>query len=331
MGIFIEKQDFTVNTSSMYFDSPINKSTSFVKAKAPIKQGDMVRWNSSGGPATGKVTRIVAEGVIDVPDSKFKIKAEKDNPAVLINLFRAGKKTDIFVGHKMSTLKLSSMRKAEDLVKAEDDMNMVHQDAIMGGKKKKVMNAYGIEVEVDDDEEKIIMEDDKVEMGMGGYGYGMPKKKVTKHAMHDQSSHGSWAGNGLGGSSGGGSGAGDFKRSSQKRPLSDIASEIVRDPAYKKMPSKIYAEAYVQPMRSMNDIEDNYFADTGVSVVSYALANLSSYRGDTARRVKSELKAMLKPNKGKSNNFIASKPSMDEPQYMENEGKDFDSGQGRFI
>ena len=213
MGIFIEKQDSTINTSSMYFDSPINKSESLVKAKAPIKQGDMVRWNSSGGPATGKVTRIVAEGVIDVPDSKFKIKAEKDNPAVLINLYRAGKKTDIFVGHKMSTLKLSSMRKAEDLEKAEDDMNMVHQDAIMGGKKKKVMNAYGIEVEVDDDEEEIIMEDDKVEMGMGGYGYGMPKKKVEvlKHADHDQSTHGSWAGDG-GGSSGGGSGSGNKPR-----------------------------------------------------------------------------------------------------------------------
>jgi hypothetical protein len=189
MGIFIEKQDATVNTSSMYFDSAINKSESLVKAKAPIKQGDMVRWNSSGGPATGKVTRIVTEGVVDVPDSNFKIKAEKDNPAVLINLYRAGKKTDIFVGHKMSTLKLSSMSKAEDLFKAEDDMNMVHQDAIMGGKKKKkkMMNADGVEIEIEvdeEDEEEVeeveelekLEDKEEVEMAMGGYGYNMPKK-----------------------------------------------------------------------------------------------------------------------------------------------------------
>jgi len=172
MDIFESRQSSTVNTQ-MYFIDPVPVA----KAKAPIKSGDMVRWNSSGGPAYGKVTRIIREGVLDVPDSRFKINAKKDDPAVLIQIYRGAKETDVFVGHKMSTLKLASMRKEADITKAQPDMGEVHVDAPMGNrKKKKVMNAYGIEIEVDDDEEEMIMEDEEVEMGMGGYGYKMPKK-----------------------------------------------------------------------------------------------------------------------------------------------------------
>ena len=137
----------------------------------------MVRWNSSGGPAYGKIVHIMKEGVLGVPDSKFKINAKPDDPAVLIQIYKGAKETEVFVGHKMSTLKLASMRKEADITKAQPDMGEVHVDAPMGGrKKKKVMNAYGIEIEVDDDEEEMIMEDEEVQMGMGGYGYNMPKK-----------------------------------------------------------------------------------------------------------------------------------------------------------
>jgi hypothetical protein len=172
MDIFESRQSSTVNTQ-MYFIQPLEVA----KAKAPIKQGDMVRWNSSGGPAYGKVEEIKTEGKINVPDSSFTINAKKDDPAVLIRLYRGAKKTDIMVGHKMSTLKLASMRKEADITKAQPDMGEVHVDAPIGNrKKKKVMNAYGIEIEVDDDEEEMIMEDEEVQMGMGGYGYNMPKK-----------------------------------------------------------------------------------------------------------------------------------------------------------
>ena len=74
------------------------------KAKS-VKQGDMVSWNSSGGTASGKVVRVVANGKINVPDSSFEINAEEGDPAVLIQLYRDGKPTDTKVGHKMSTLK----------------------------------------------------------------------------------------------------------------------------------------------------------------------------------------------------------------------------------
>ena len=278
----------------------VQKQELIQKAK-DLKSGDFVSWNSSGGTARGKIVHIMREGVLGVPDSKFKINAQPDDPAVLIQLYRDGEETETFVGHKMSTLSGAS-----SMSKESPTMNTVHVDSVMGGKKKKkkAMDANGVEIEIEVDEDE---DEEEVEMAMGGYGYDMsekPKKKVIKHAMHDQQTHGSWAGGGGSGSGGSGSGSGKFKRESQKRPVSSVAREIKNDPAYQKMPSKIYAEAYVQPMLSLNDIEDNYGVDTGVSIVSYALSNLGSYKGDTARRVKSELKAMLKPNKGKTNNFI---------------------------
>jgi hypothetical protein len=75
----------------------------FQKAKS-VAVGDMVSWNSSGGRARGKVVRVVRTGVVDVPETKFSIKAEEGDPAVLIRLYRDGDETDTLVGHKMSTL-----------------------------------------------------------------------------------------------------------------------------------------------------------------------------------------------------------------------------------
>ena len=69
-----------------------------------IKVGSMVSWGSSGGTAKGKVVRVKSEGSINVPDSSFSIKAEKDNPAVLIRIYKDGKPTETLVGHKMNTL-----------------------------------------------------------------------------------------------------------------------------------------------------------------------------------------------------------------------------------
>jgi hypothetical protein len=46
-------------------------------------------------------------------------------------------------------------------------------------------------------------------------------------------------------------------------------------------------------MHQLNSIDDNYHYDTGKSVVRYFLANASTWRGDTARKIKAELKAML--------------------------------------
>ena len=69
-----------------------------------ITVGDMVGWNSSGGHAMGKVERIKRQGTLNIPNSKFSITAEDNDPAVLIRIYQNGEKTDTLVGHKMSTL-----------------------------------------------------------------------------------------------------------------------------------------------------------------------------------------------------------------------------------
>ena len=74
------------------------------------------------------------------------------------------------------------------------------------------------------------------------------------------------------------------------RPLYDIANEVRRD--WKKV--NYAAEPYLSAMGALGDIKENYYLDTGYSVVAYFLANAGSWRGDTAKRVKLELKAMLK-------------------------------------
>lgn len=73
------------------------------KAYKP-KVGDMVKWNSSGGEATGKVTKIVTDGSMSVPDTSFTLTATEANPAVMIKLYRDGEPTDTMVGHKAGTL-----------------------------------------------------------------------------------------------------------------------------------------------------------------------------------------------------------------------------------
>jgi hypothetical protein len=74
------------------------------------------------------------------------------------------------------------------------------------------------------------------------------------------------------------------------RPLYVIAAEIQRDWA------KPYfgAVPYLEAMRALNDITDKFYYDDGRDVVCYFIANAATWKGDTARRVKAELRAMLK-------------------------------------
>lgn len=80
------------------------------KAKAgSLKRGDSVSWNSSGGTARGKITRIITSGEADIPGSSFKITGTKEDPGALIRVYRPDssgkyKPTDTIVGHKVSTL-----------------------------------------------------------------------------------------------------------------------------------------------------------------------------------------------------------------------------------
>lgn len=74
----------------------------------------------------------------------------------------------------------------------------------------------------------------------------------------------------------------------RERPLHAIAREIRQD--WKKV--NYAAEPYLSAMSQLDSITDMFYMDTAKSVVLYFLANASSWRGDTARRVKKELKQM---------------------------------------
>jgi len=54
------------------------------------------------------------------------------------------------------------------------------------------------------------------------------------------------------------------------------------------------AVPYLEAMSTLDSIEDNYYMDSAKSIVLYFLCNASTWRGETARRIKAELKAMSK-------------------------------------
>lgn len=57
------------------------------------------------------------------------------------------------------------------------------------------------------------------------------------------------------------------------------------------------ARPYLQAMYSLDSLSDMYGADNGRSIVAYFLSNASSWRGETARRIKAELNGMLKASR----------------------------------
>jgi len=77
--------------------------------KGSFSVGDFVQWNSSGGTARGKVTRVVNNGKINVPNSSVSVTGTPEDPAVVITVYRkegnSWKPTDTKVGHKMKTLR----------------------------------------------------------------------------------------------------------------------------------------------------------------------------------------------------------------------------------
>ncbi len=85
-----------------------------------LSVGDFVRWGSGDNVAQGRITRIVRDGEINVPDSSFTITGTPDDPAALIRIYREGddgwNPTDVLVGHKFSTLnKIAELRAIREL------------------------------------------------------------------------------------------------------------------------------------------------------------------------------------------------------------------------
>jgi hypothetical protein len=76
---------------------------------------------------------------------------------------------------------------------------------------------------------------------------------------------------------------------STQRSLNVIASEIRSD--WKSV--NYGAKPYLDAMGCLTNVSDNFGMDTGKSIVLYFLSNASTWRGETAKRVKAELKKMV--------------------------------------
>jgi len=80
-----------------------------------------------------------------------------------------------------------------------------------------------------------------------------------------------------------------------QRPLYVIAQEIRKDwKATAKNGIYFGAVPYLDAMASLDKPSDNYGMDSGKSIILYFLSNATTWRGDTAKRLKAELKAMCK-------------------------------------
>lgn len=77
------------------------------------------------------------------------------------------------------------------------------------------------------------------------------------------------------------------------RALYLIAGDIQRD--WQRLNKTFpYAAPYCQAMQRLNQITDDYGADSGRSIVLYFLSNAATWRGDTAKRIKTELKDIVR-------------------------------------
>jgi hypothetical protein len=85
------------------------KKKKYVKKAGEYSSGDFVQWGSSGGTARGKVTRVVTNGKIKVPNSSVTITGTPEDPAVVIRVYEkdgdSWKPSKTVVGHRMSTLR----------------------------------------------------------------------------------------------------------------------------------------------------------------------------------------------------------------------------------
>jgi hypothetical protein len=76
----------------------------------------------------------------------------------------------------------------------------------------------------------------------------------------------------------------------QHRPLSDIAKDIVADWTARHGA----AQPYIDAMSQLRSAGERYGVENGSDVIQGFLNNAQTWRGPVARRVKLELKAILK-------------------------------------
>lgn len=53
------------------------------------------------------------------------------------------------------------------------------------------------------------------------------------------------------------------------------------------------AVPYLDAMRSLSSVNENYYEDSASSIINYFLANATTWRGEVARAVKAKLKQLV--------------------------------------
>lgn len=77
------------------------------------------------------------------------------------------------------------------------------------------------------------------------------------------------------------------------RPIYEIAADIRADYADAGKSVHYSAKPYVDAMMYLDTVNDSYFEDSARTVLTYAVSNLSSWRGPVARAVKQEIRDIL--------------------------------------
>jgi len=77
------------------------------------------------------------------------------------------------------------------------------------------------------------------------------------------------------------------------KTISELATIIQRDWSSKGKGVNFAAVPYLNAMRSIESVNDQYGFERGDMIVRYFLGNAGSWRGDVAKAVKKELNARL--------------------------------------
>jgi len=75
-----------------------------------------------------------------------------------------------------------------------------------------------------------------------------------------------------------------------QRAISEIANEIQQD--WKNV--NYGAKPYLEAMKELRSVDDNFYEDSAESVIAYFLGNARSWKGETAKRIKLELNNLIK-------------------------------------
>ena len=76
------------------------------------------------------------------------------------------------------------------------------------------------------------------------------------------------------------------------RTLREIARDALNDPTLKGS-ARAWSTPYLNALTHCETASDTYIFETAREQIPYALSNLQSWRGDSARGIKAELKSHL--------------------------------------